>query len=289
MQPPGFPTFKGRQAVLATMHAKERVIAPALRDGIGLVVEPLAGFDTDRFGTFSREIGRTGSQLDAARAKIAAAFEARPQAQIAIASEGSFGPDPVIPFLPLAQEIVVLSDRMTGLELIGYDGSHDSNFAHSVAADVEAGLAFAARIGFPEHGIIVMATENKNPAPKIALMKEVRTVETLASAVRDIVARCGTAHLETDMRAHRNPTRMRAIERAAQDLVRRFYLRCPDCGFPGYDIVERISGLPCEWCGLPTDCAQFVKLSCKRCGREEQRPAAAQSTADPGHCSSCNP
>ncbi len=50
------------------------------------------GANTDRFGTFSRDIERTGSQLDAARAKIAAGFEYAPSARIGLASEGSFGP-----------------------------------------------------------------------------------------------------------------------------------------------------------------------------------------------------
>ncbi|MBL7537713.1 hypothetical protein INQ15_25330, partial [Escherichia coli] len=74
-----------------------------------------SGIDTDRFGTFSRDVERTGSQLDAARAKIAAAFAEAPDAQFALASEGSFGPHPYIPFAPLAREIVVLADRARGI------------------------------------------------------------------------------------------------------------------------------------------------------------------------------
>lgn len=64
----------GKRAVLATMHGKERVIRPLLEGGLGLQIILPNGFDTDRFGTFSREIERTGSQLDAARAKIEAAL-----------------------------------------------------------------------------------------------------------------------------------------------------------------------------------------------------------------------
>ena len=97
------------------------------------------------------------------------------------------------------------------------------------------------------------------------------------------------AFLETDMRAHRNPTRMRSIERATMDLLRRFNSRCPDCNYPGYDIVERIAGLPCAWCYLPTGIIRFETLCCKQCGREEQRKANERELADPGECANCNP
>jgi hypothetical protein len=61
-----FP-FRGRLAVLATMHRKERAIAPVLEETFGLRVEVLQGFDTDRFGTFTRAVPRPGTQLETAR------------------------------------------------------------------------------------------------------------------------------------------------------------------------------------------------------------------------------
>ncbi len=89
------------------MHGKERAIGPVLAQGLGLRVALAMGLNTDRFGTFSREIERTGSQLDAARAKIAAGFEYAPYARVGFASEGSFGPHPYIPFLDLGRELVL--------------------------------------------------------------------------------------------------------------------------------------------------------------------------------------
>jgi hypothetical protein len=56
-------------AVLTSMHAKERVIGPILRDELGLIVGLAIGVNTDQFGSFSREVERTGSQLDAAKAR----------------------------------------------------------------------------------------------------------------------------------------------------------------------------------------------------------------------------
>ena len=43
-------------AVLATMHGKERAIAPLLQRTLGLAVKVPPGLDTDRFGTFSRAL-----------------------------------------------------------------------------------------------------------------------------------------------------------------------------------------------------------------------------------------
>ena len=61
-------------AVLVTMHGKERAITPVLKEGLGLELSLATGVNTDKFGTFSRDVERTGSPLDAARAKIIAGF-----------------------------------------------------------------------------------------------------------------------------------------------------------------------------------------------------------------------
>lgn len=41
--------YQGTIAVLATKHAKERVIGPVLREGLGLIVEVAETVDTDKF------------------------------------------------------------------------------------------------------------------------------------------------------------------------------------------------------------------------------------------------
>lgn len=106
-------TLRGTLAVIATMHGKEPVIAEALAPLALAYAAPPAGFDTDRFGTFTRDVARAGGQLDAARAKANAALAANPQARVAIASEGAFGPHPELPLLPGGHELVLLLDRAT--------------------------------------------------------------------------------------------------------------------------------------------------------------------------------
>lgn len=281
-------SMAGKRAVLATMHGKERVIRPLLEGALGLKVVLPDRFDTDRFGTFSREVERTGSQLDAAHAKIEAAFGHDRQAQVAIASEGSFGPHPFIPFVPLGREIIVIRDRETGLELIGHHADLSTNFAHATVETVDAAEAFAHRIGFPGHGVMVIGLSNGNPAPDRFLRKDVRTASELSEGVREALMLCGAAHIETDMRAHRNPTRMRAIKRAAVDLVRRYRILCPRCARPGFAVTERLAGLPCAWCGAPTNALRAEVSVCAGCGHRIERPVEAAS-ADPGQCPVCNP
>jgi hypothetical protein len=284
---PAFSVARKR-AVLATMHGKERVIRPLLEGGLGLQVVLPNGFDTDRFGTFSREIERSGSQLDAARAKLEAAFEHDRQAQVAIASEGSFGPHPFIPFVPLGREIVVLRDRESGLELIGHHADLSTNFSHETVETVEVAAAFAERIGFPRQGLIVIGLSEGKPVAEKYLRKDVRTLAELSQSVEEALALCGAAHVETDMRAHHNPTRMRAIKRATIDLVRIYRNPCPQCARPGFAVTEHLAGLPCAWCGGPTLALRAEVSVCGGCGYSLERPVEA-ATADPGQCPSCNP
>jgi hypothetical protein len=191
---------------------------------------------------------RRGSQLDAARGKIEAAFDHDRLAQVAISSEGSFGAHPFTPFVPLGGEIVVMRDRESDLELIGYHADLSTNFAHETVETVQAATAFAKRIGFPRHGVVVIGLSDGYPAPDRYLRKDVRTLGELTQEIEQALALCGAAQAETDMRARRNPTRMRAIRRATIDLVRLYRSPCPKCARPVFDVSERLAGLPCSWC-----------------------------------------
>jgi hypothetical protein len=50
--------FKKRVGILATMHAKEKVMLPLLEEGLGIKVKVPENLNTDRFGTFTRDIPR---------------------------------------------------------------------------------------------------------------------------------------------------------------------------------------------------------------------------------------
>lgn len=284
-----FP-FRGRLAVLATMHRKEQAIAPVLEEMIGLRVEVPPGLDTDRFGTFTREVPRPGTQLATARLKAQAALAAVPEADFGLASEGSFGPHPWLPWIGGGRELIVLMDRAGGFELIGADLTAETNWGSRLVSSVADALAFAQSVGFPSHAVVVMGVRNGEPDVSNGVYKGLMTTEELEVAVRVVLEQQGAAHVESDMRAHVNPTRMQAIGRAAQDLVRLALSGCPRCGRPGFDVVERREGLPCGVCGLPTRRIRLEIVGCVGCGfRQERFPATGQTPASPGECDFCNP
>ncbi|WP_421762185.1 DUF6671 family protein [Devosia sp.] len=289
MSPDWSSYFNGKSAVLATMHGKEAAIAPTLAKALGLDVMVPADLDTDQFGSFSREVPRKGSQLDAARAKIAAGFALVPGASVGIASEGTFGPHPAMPIVPQARELILLVDRLTGLELLGEDVSLETNYAHQVVSQAEDALSFAIRCGFPEHGIVVSACVDGAPDPTLGIDKSIVDENALVSVTTDFVGKFGTAFVETDMRAYRNPTRMQVIARAAADLVSQFKSRCPSCGYPGFRVVKVVRGLECGWCGEPTSAIRSRVSSCASCGHTEEIAQQADSRADPSICELCNP
>lgn len=273
----------GACAVIATQHGKEQAIAPVLAP-LGLDWRSVpAAFDSDQFGTFTREIPRAGSQIAAARAKVTSALMLCPDARIAIASEGAFGPDPVVPILPMASELVLLRDRWTGLELVGRERTWDTNYAHRTVATLTEAEAFARACGFPEHGLVVMNDAGDRP-----IVKDIGMLPVLRETVRRQLRATGRCWLETDMRAHRNPRRLAAIARAAAALCEAAYAVCPQCARPGFT-ARKMPGRPCGWCGAETHDLWREARHCDGCQYEICRICDADRHADPGLCLACNP
>ena len=281
--------FTNRVAILATMHKKEQVIAPILDEELDLEVIVPLNFNTDIFGTFTREIKRSGNQIEAARLKAEKALEITGKS-IAIASEGSFAPHPSLPYISSNREIVILIDKEKDLEIIGEEFSTTTNHSHLVVENVEQALNFASKVGFPEHGLVIMFEEL--PKDSHEVIKGVTTEEELINAVKFILEKSpkGKAHLETDMRAMYNPTRMKNIAKATHNLVNKINSLCPQCSTHGFDISHRVPGLPCELCYAPTDLTKAVIHKCKKCGfSEEKLFPNGREFADPAQCMYCNP
>lgn len=119
------PYFKGRSAVIANKHNKEHVMAPILEDALGLKIVVPAEIDTDKFGTFTLDIPRKGSQLEAARKKALEGIRLT-GLDIGIASEGTFAP---YEFANANTEIVILIDLKNNWEFVGGNKSLQTNIA----------------------------------------------------------------------------------------------------------------------------------------------------------------
>ncbi len=277
--------YRGRTAALLTQHGKERVIAPVFEASLGCRVELVAGFDTDLLGTFTREIARAGTQLEAARRKARQGM-ALSGLPLGIASEGAFGPDPVMGMCPWNVELLVWVDAANGLELVGR-AQGKANFAHARVGDWAAAESFARQWLFPGHFLVVRPDGAQDPRIRKGICEWSELQDAFARALEQ--SSTGLVSLETDVRAHANPTRQEIIRLAAEDLAARLLSPCPACDAPGFGIVERIPGVPCELCGAPTQETRADVLGCVRCPHRVVLERTGRLAADPAHCGHCNP
>ncbi len=223
--------YRGSQVALATRHGKERVIRRALQHGLGAALLHLSDLDTDQLGSFCGSVPRLVGPLEACRVKADLALELGGTG-LAIASEGSFGPHPSLPLLAVGLECMVFLDADRQLVISEQLLVRRTNFNHlritpwtfdslAVPQPLQAWLM---RVGFPSHALLV------RPAGE------------------------AMARVQTDMRAHCNPTLMASIRQLSFRLTRRLGRLCPACG--------------------------ENQRSPRRDGQEQ---------ADPGDCPRCNP
>lgn len=281
--------FQQRVGILATKHQKEKAIAPLLEPALGLTIKVPPNFDTDLFGTFTRDIKRPANQLETAKLKAQKALELT-QETLAFASEGAFIPHPNFPWVMCDREIVLLYDTQHNLQIIGEELSTETNFNHQSVTHLEAAKTFAQKVQFPSHGLILRASLDR--AEPGTIFKGITSEAQLETAFREAQKHSsdGKIHLETDMRALYNPTRMKAIAKATQNLIQKINSTCPQCSTPGFDIVEQHKGLRCAACNFPTALIKAVTYQCSHCGfRQEQLYPNNLQKADPTYCAYCNP
>ncbi|MBK8979877.1 MAG: hypothetical protein IPM29_28605 [Planctomycetes bacterium] len=280
--------FAGRTLGVATMHGKERAIGPAFTARLPLAgVVAIADLDTDRFGAFSGEVVRRLAPPAAAEAKARAGARLA-GLDLAIASEGSFGPYPPAPLLACDEEWLVLVDLRDDLVLRHCQVTLDAVWGGRACASLADVEAFAARAGFPDHRLVLRPAERwREGDPQ---HKGLGTRDELRAAATALLERHGSAWVEVDLRAMANPTRMRAIGAAAAGFAAELATLCPACGAHGFAIAAAVPGLPCADCGEPTAGVLHHERRCWRCAHGVAEPRADGLTAaDPQHCEWCNP
>jgi len=277
--------YRSQSVALLTQHGKEQVIGPVLEAALGCRVQHITGYDTDQLGTFTRDIPRAGTQIEAARRKARIGMELS-GLRLGLASEGSFGPDPMMGVFPWNVEFLVWIDDLHGLEVVGV-AQGKANFAHRLARDWAAAETFARQWGFPEHHLVVRPERDDDPRIRKGISSWAELAALFTWALEQSPS--GLAFLETDVRAHANPTRLENIRLAAEDLASKLRSLCPECGAPGFWIVERVPGLPCGDCGAPTRETQADVTGCVKCPHRVTRERTDRQYADPGRCDYCNP
>lgn len=280
-------SYSGKVAILTTKHNKLRLIARPMACALKLEVRATAGVDTDVLGTFSGEIARPGTPREVVVRKARLGMKAE-CLSLGFASEGSFGAHPLVPFAAAGEEHVAFVDDEIGIVVVESLVTAKTNFGHVRVRRPGELDSFLLRAGFPSHALIA----RPNAGTRSLLFKGLTDPLLLASAVEECVAASndGLALVETDMRAHLNPTRRVAIRRVAFRLARRLATACPECRTPGYGLVGVERGLPCEGCLTPTEMVRAEVLGCPKCAhREKRRRRDGRMVADAAQCPLCNP
>ena len=108
--------YRDATVAFGTRHGKQHQVADAFATILGAHVTAPDDLDTDQFGTFSGEVPRTGSPLDALLAKTSLAAQVT-GLPLVLASEGSYGPLPGLPMV-VHEEVLLFRDTERGIEVI---------------------------------------------------------------------------------------------------------------------------------------------------------------------------
>jgi hypothetical protein len=276
--------YSGKVAVLTSKHQKLSLIAPKFEEHSGMKVLETA-LDTDQLGTFSGEILRTGTPLDTAIAKARLGMRAS-GSLLGLASEGSIGPDPLVPFTVSNIELVVFVDDERGI--IVYEPYRSFEIAHATTTSSTGDdlQDYLEKVGFPEQKLIVRPNAGQGEIKKgIGESSELQqAVVSAAAASSDRLAR-----IECDYRAMHSPSRRLNIARAAELLAIRLTQICSRCHSPGFGKVIYERGLSCEGCGeFDADAITAELKACVSCDHTELGQLIALTLA-PAKCHSCNP
>ena len=281
--------YLGATVILPTKHAKSLAVAPPFWSHLKADVLEYV-IDTDQLGTFSGEVERSGNALDCARRKCEWGFELLgDRIDYCLASEGSFGPHPAIPFLARDQEILYFIDRRLDFHLHIVHASEKTNYQMKAVSTLDELQEFATSAQFPSHALVMRPNDRSS---KDVLFKGIMDQNVLIEFFERAkhTSSDGLVWVETDMRARFNPTRMAVIGELADKMARRLATTCPSCNTPGWGIVKTEKGLICQGCEQPTEMILHEVFGCVLCSHRQTLPRSdGFQTAPQMYCDFCNP
>ena len=274
--------YSGITAALTTKHKKSDYISQPLRE-IGISLSTFE-YDTDKFGTFSGEIERIGSPAEVIRKKARVGM-AETKLPFGIASEGSFGPDPIVPFFNSNVEFLIWIDDLRGIEIIESFRTLEIQ-AHREEIETLEKLKLAIpNFDFPKYSLIVKGKSKLNSL----IFKGLSDFPSLETSVKRILDQGDIAIVENDLRAHLNPKRQKAITEVAIKLSKRIMSTCKKCGTPGWGAVGQITGLTCEICDFFNSQYPSGEINgCLKCDYQEEKLFRKQKLTA-AECLFCNP
>lgn len=280
-------SFSGCHIVFATNHGKVEAARPPFHDILSAHVEAVA-IDSDSLGTFSGEVERQGSMVDALRGKIQLAQKIT-DAPLILTSEGSFSSADGFGVLFHGIEMLMLWDRRTGVEILEQYISYETNYATATLRSLSELHEFLKRISFNSHAL-VLSPEGMPLQGNVCKGITDRTQAESVFSRQIALSPSQSVMAMSDMRAHLNPTRMKAIGACCELLAKRLTSTCPSCGSGGFGLVATVPSLPCSGCGTPTQRARAEVHCCPFCGNKVERSRSDGKThALPSECDWCNP
>jgi hypothetical protein len=277
--------YQGKRVVLTTKHEKLDLIAPILNAELGMEVL-LHEADTDLLGTFSGEVERTLSASQTAITKVRIGTT-NLGLSLGVASEGTVGPDRLLPFLRSDTEYIAFVDLDRGMELVEEFRSLEIVAGEIVTEPGSDISEFLERVDFPNHKLIV----SPNLGDRSRSLKGLGNKQDLEAAI-ELLAKDsidGKVLVQSDLRAHCCPSRQENIRQAARNLAKRLKSLCPSCNTPGWGKVGYEKGLDCSACGEYVEKAIRAEvLGCAKCSHREVKDSG-ENKADPSICDGCNP
>ena len=277
--------FKDRKLLIVTKHSKEEVLGPIFEKEYKVNIAIPSKFDTDSLGTFSGEIERKENAIDTLRSKCLIALDEE-GLDLALATEGSFGNHPTVFFSAANDELIMLYDKQNNIEIVERVLSLETNFDAQEIHSFNQLEEFLNKIKFPSHAVIVKNRQQN----WTKISKGIQNIETLKKIYYDFTKDQTSCFVETDMRAHYNPTRMKIIKEVGLKLVQKINTVCSNCQFPGFGVVRAEAGLLCSRCKMPTRSISAHIYQCKKCEFELiKKYPFEKTTEDPMYCDFCNP
>jgi predicted Zn-ribbon and HTH transcriptional regulator len=276
-------SYRGATVVLPTLHNKGVLAQEAFKEHLDMDVIELHE-DTDQFGTFSGDVERKLSPKESAIAKAKLGLT-QTDYQYALASEGTIGADPTIPFANSDLEVVVFLDSINDLIISHTHHSFEISACTHEYIEGEDLEKFLTKADFPNHQLIVKCLDSdiralaKGISNRADLMKVLD--QTKKEGLKKIV-------IESDLRAHASPSRAQNIKQAFKELAIRISSLCPECESPGWGVTSAVRGLPCTDCGEESDAIKAHVFGCISCSYVAEADPIATSI-DPSRCSWCNP
>jgi hypothetical protein len=275
--------YNNERVLLASKHEKERVIGPVFFDKLGCEIYT-SDFDTDQFGTFTGEIPRAQNAYETCVLKAKSAAIAA-DCFFSIASEGSFGPHPSMPFFASDHEIMVFVDLKNNWVIAEQLVTQKTNYK---MLKLHPGIeieSFLQSVQFSSHAVTLQVNDTKE-----VIGKGIQDASLLNHLITTGFTKGDELLLATDMRAMVNPMRMEALSLLAEKLAARILTCCPSCGAPGFGFISTTETLSCSLCDGPTSMHRFEVWGCVACEKKEKKPRHDNlEQADPTYCNYCNP